>query len=516
MPSYFGNEKFKAWLGNTPIKAIYLGYDKVYPNTMLTLSQTHFDFPAAGASLIELVVQVNPGQEWEVHFVRNNDSDDPMEQSPRLTINTFTGIGPYQLQLEMQNNTTTSAINETWRVTSGDLSAEFTVHQDAGAKVYTAWTNTSINLGTTSFAATGGSTSMSINVERSWSWNGVGSSYRETSTSTPASVSFSGNKAGNSVSGTTLTVGNLTTTQTAAYNFTMSSASAVATNVVSATLSQAQNIVERYNYSAWSVNVTASRSELPASGGTATLNKSASRTSTPVLTTGYTLGASTETATPTILVTRSSSIMSVSQTAVSASSRYQTPGGYDYVRLVATHGGVNSSEIQVGLAANYPTCNFTCKGYTKTETCTWPSGAPNTSTSTSFSEDCGYGITVSVDLDRQSYQRSADHGYSTIRMVFYVGNDQWTIDNPWEETITSISQLEKEKFIGTKLYMNGGYDMLWYQSCVLWGGSPNLEKLSQSGSIVSVKFIGLVSKILSTVGLQCITDMVDNDQCKPK
>lgn len=515
MPSYFGNGKFKAWLGDTPIKAIYCGHDKVYPNTMLALSQTHFDFPAAGASLIELVVQVNPGQEWEVSYVRNNDSDDPMDQSPKLLINAYTGIGPYPLQLEIQNNTTTSAINETWRVTSGDLSAEFTVHQDAGAKVYTAWTNTGINLGTTSFAATGGSTSMTINVERSWSWNGVGSSYRETSTSTPASVSFSGNKAGNSVSGTTLTVGNLTTIQTAAYSFTMSSASAVASNVVSATLSQAQNIVERYNYSAWSVSVTASRSELPASGGTATLNKSASRTSTPVLTTGYTLSPSTETATPTITVTRSSSIMSVSQTAVTAGSRYQTSGGYDYVRLVATYGGVNSLEIQVGIAANYPSCTHACSGWTKTETCTWPSGAPSTSSSESFSEDCGYGVTISVTLDSSSYSYSQSQCSGTLYLQFGIGNKQWEHVDNWSKPITSSTELTQERFIGTKSYMDGGYPGLCYRSCVLWGGSPNIHKLEQSGSIVSVQITRFrsVARGIADAFMQCLTDQT-NEQCK--
>lgn len=510
MPSFLGSKKLKAWLGQTPVKAIYRGSEKIYPNDILSISRTHIDFPAAGQSMVGLDIVVNTGQEWSLIPVVDEGSG----QIPQLGSNTYNGIGPYTLQLEMVNNTTTSAINETWKVVSGDLSAEFTIHQDAGAKVYTAWSNTGISLGTTSFAATGGSTSMVINVERSWSWNGAGSSYRETSTATPSSVSFSGNKAGNSVSGTTLTVGNLTTTQTAAYNFTISSASVSASNVVSATLSQAQNIIERYNYSAWSVSVSASGSEIPASGGSVNLYKSASRTSTPVLTTGYSLGASTENATPTISVTRSSSIMSVSQTSVSASSRYQTSGGYDYVRLVATYGGVNSSEIQVGIAANYPTCNFTCKGYTKTEICSWPSGAPNSSSSTGFSEDCGYGMTISVNLDQNSYERSVNHGSSILSLRFNIGTAQWHHDEEWYEQINSVMDLSKEKFIGTKQYMDGGYSGLYYSSCVLWTGSPNFEKLQQSGSIVSVKITGLVTRILLDATLQCVTDQTNNEQCK--
>lgn len=504
MPSFVGNNKFKAFFGGSSIKGIYAGANKVYPNSFLSISNSAFSFAVTGQTHT-LNISVNDGQAWQI--VKVNGSN--------ITFSKITGTGPGSVDITIPNNQGVGNINSTYKVVSEDLEQSFTMSQPNGSKVYGNWSNYGITLGTTSFAATGGSTSMTINVERYWTWNGVGSSYRETSTSNPISVQV-GSKTGGSISGTTLTVNNLTTTQTDAYSFDISALSSYdGSKRVSITASQAKNVVDHYEYGAWQVKLNASGSDLPASGGTITLTKSASRSVTQVLTTGSKIAGSDESATPTIITTRSSSLFTVSQTGVSANSRYQTSGGYDYVKVVAEYSGVRSSEISIGIAANYPNCTFTCSGYTKNTTCTWPSGAPNTKSSETNSEDCGYGFTLSWALEQSTYINSVGNGgtmYSNLRY----GKTQSSLDLEWNETINSTTKLSLEKFIGKNIYFTGGWSPVRYNNCVLYTGTPNWTRLNQTGSIISFRIDESADQLvraLKDVSINCIADISANINC---
>lgn len=162
------------------------------------------------------------------------------------------------------NNMSTNALSGVYRATYSGKTADVTISQAAGAKVYGAWQNVSLTIDTTSFAASGGTSAMRVNVKRTWTWNGVaGSGGTETSTSSLASPSTSDNIA--SVSGNTLTVGSLGTTFKASKTITVSAQTAHDATRVSATVTQAANYVTSIN----SLKTrTLTYSQIGAAGGT--------------------------------------------------------------------------------------------------------------------------------------------------------------------------------------------------------------------------------------------------------
>lgn len=131
-------------------------------------------------------------------------------------------------QIKFTSNESVSARSATLTASYVGLSKTVTITQQAGAKVYSAWSawTVSISASTQTIAASGGSSTITTSASRSrtWTWNGVGTTYTETENGSPTlSKSGDGTLSG-TTSGSKLTYDNRTattsrsTTVTATYN----------------------------------------------------------------------------------------------------------------------------------------------------------------------------------------------------------------------------------------------------------------------------------------------------------
>lgn len=155
------------------------------------------------------------------------------------------------------------------------LSKTITITQSAGSKVYSAWSawTVSISASTQTIGASGGTSTITTSASRSrtWTWNGVGTTHTDTETGTPT---LSGSAGGFTLSGKTVTVSNNTTTNSRSITITATSNSVSK----SITITQLAGAKVYGNWSAWTVNISADKTSIGATGGTATISTSASRT----------------------------------------------------------------------------------------------------------------------------------------------------------------------------------------------------------------------------------------------
>ena len=155
------------------------------------------------------------------------------------------------------------------------LSKTVTITQQAGAKVYSAWSawTVSISASTQTIGASGGTSTITTSASRSrtWTWNGVGTTHTDTETATPT---LSGSAGGFTLSGKTVTASNNTTTNSRSITITATSNSVSK----SITITQSAGAKVYGNWSAWTVNISADKTSIGATGGTATISTSASRT----------------------------------------------------------------------------------------------------------------------------------------------------------------------------------------------------------------------------------------------
>ena len=178
-------------------------------------------------------------------------------------------------QIKFTSNESVSARSATLTASYVGLSKTVTITQQAGAKVYSAWSawTVSISASTQTIAASGGSSTITTNASRSrtWTWNGVGTTYTDTETATPT---LSGSAGGFTLSGKTVTASNNTTTNSRSITITATSNSVSK----SITITQSAGAKVYGNWSAWTVNISADKTSIGATGGTATVSTSASRT----------------------------------------------------------------------------------------------------------------------------------------------------------------------------------------------------------------------------------------------
>ena len=178
-------------------------------------------------------------------------------------------------QIKFTSNESVSARSATLTASYVGLSKTVTITQQAGAKVYSAWSAwaVSISASTQTIAASGGSATITTNASRSrtWTWNGVGTTHTETETATPT---LSGSAGGFTLSGKTVTASNNTTTNSRSITITATSNSVSK----SITITQSAGAKVYGNWSAWIVNISADKTSIGATGGTATISTSASRT----------------------------------------------------------------------------------------------------------------------------------------------------------------------------------------------------------------------------------------------
>lgn len=178
-------------------------------------------------------------------------------------------------QIKFTSNESISARSATVTASHVGLSKTVTITQQAGAKVYSAWSAwaVSISASTQTIAASGGSSTITTNASRSrtWTWNGVGTTHTDTETATPT---LSGSAGGFTLSDKTVTASNNTTTNSRSIIITATSNSVSK----SVTITQSAGAKVYGNWSAWTINISADKTSIGATGGTATVSTSASRT----------------------------------------------------------------------------------------------------------------------------------------------------------------------------------------------------------------------------------------------
>lgn len=178
-------------------------------------------------------------------------------------------------QIKFTSNESVSARSATLTASYVGLSKTVTITQQAGAKVYSAWSawTVSISASTQTIDASGGLSTITTNASRSrtWTWNGVGTTHTDTETATPT---LSGSAGGFTLSGKTVTANNNTTTNSRSITITATSNSVSK----SVTITQSAGAKVYGNWSSWTVNISADKTSIGATGGTATISTSASRT----------------------------------------------------------------------------------------------------------------------------------------------------------------------------------------------------------------------------------------------
>lgn len=178
-------------------------------------------------------------------------------------------------QIKFTSNESVSARSATLTASYVGLSKTVTITQQAGAKVYSAWSAwaVSISASTQTIGASGGSSTITTNASRSrtWTWNGVGTTHTDTETAIPT---LSGSAGGFTLNGKIVTASNNTTTNSRSITITATSNSVSK----SITITQSAGAKVYGNWSAWTVNISADKTSIGATGGTATISTSASRT----------------------------------------------------------------------------------------------------------------------------------------------------------------------------------------------------------------------------------------------
>lgn len=178
-------------------------------------------------------------------------------------------------QIKFTSNESVSARSATLTASYVGLSKTVTITQQAGSKVYSAWSAwaVSISASTQTIAASGGSSTITTNASRSctWTWNGVGATHTDTETATPT---LSGSAGGFTLSGKTVTASNNTTTNGRSITIT-ATINSVSKSI---TITQSAGAKVYGSWSAWTVNISADKTSIGATGGTATISTSASKT----------------------------------------------------------------------------------------------------------------------------------------------------------------------------------------------------------------------------------------------
>lgn len=149
------------------------------------------------------------------------------------------------------------------------LSKTVTITQQAGSKVYSAWSawTVSISASTQTIGASGGTSTITTSASRSrtWTWNGVGTTHTDTETGTPT---LSGTATGFTLSGTTVTASNNESTNSRSINITATHSGVTK----SITISQSAGSKVYGSWSKWTINKSSSGTTIAASGGSGTVN----------------------------------------------------------------------------------------------------------------------------------------------------------------------------------------------------------------------------------------------------
>lgn len=241
---------------------------KVYTNWVLDLQTDGTSVEAKGGTRTVTANIARRTYKWN-----NTGTVYSETATPTLSISGSASLSGNQIKFT--SNESISARSATLTASYVGLSKTVTITQQAGAKVYSAWSawTVSISASTQTIGASGGSSTITTNASRSrtWTWNGVGTTHTDTETATPT---LSGSAGGFTLSGKTVTASNNTTTNSRSITITATSNSVSK----SITITQSAGAKVYGNWSAWTINISADKTSIGATGGTATISTSASRT----------------------------------------------------------------------------------------------------------------------------------------------------------------------------------------------------------------------------------------------
>lgn len=241
---------------------------KVYTNWVLDLQTDGTSVEAKGGTRTVTANIARRTYKWN-----NTGTVYSETATPTLSISGSASLSGNQIKFT--SNESVSARSATLTASYVGLSKTVTITQQAGSKVYSAWSAwaVSISASTQTIAASGGLSTITTNASRSrtWTWNEVGTTHTDTETATPT---LSGSAGGFTLSGKTVTASNNTTTNSRSITITATSNSVSK----SITITQSAGAKVYGNWSAWTINISADKTSIGATGGTATISTSASRT----------------------------------------------------------------------------------------------------------------------------------------------------------------------------------------------------------------------------------------------
>lgn len=241
---------------------------KIYTNWVLDLQTDGTSVEAKGGTRTVTANIARRTYKW-------NNTGTVYSETATPTLNISGSASLSGNQIKFTSNESVSARSATLTASYVGLSKTVTITQQAGSKVYSAWSAwaVSISASTQTIAASGGSSTITTNASRSrtWTWNGVGTTHTDTETATPT---LSGSAGGFTLSGKTVTASNNTTTNSRSITITATSNSVSK----SVTITQSAGAKVYGNWSSWTVNISADKTSIGATGGTATISTSASRT----------------------------------------------------------------------------------------------------------------------------------------------------------------------------------------------------------------------------------------------
>lgn len=235
---------------------------KVYTNWVLDLQTDGTSVAAKGGTRTITANVARRTYKWN-----NTGTVYSETATPTLSISGSASLSGNQIKFT--SNESVSARSATLTASYVGLSKTVTITQQAGAKVYSAWSawTVSISASTQTIGASGGTSTITTSASRSrtWTWNGVGTTHTDTETGTPT---LSGTATGFTLSGTTVTASNNESTNSRSINITATHSGVTK----SITISQSAGSKVYGSWSKWTINKSSSGTTIAASGGSGTVS----------------------------------------------------------------------------------------------------------------------------------------------------------------------------------------------------------------------------------------------------
>lgn len=235
---------------------------KVYTNWVLDLQTDGTSVEAKGGTRTITANVARRTYKWN-----NTGTVYSETATPTLSISGSASLSGNQIKFT--SNESVSARSATLTASYVGLSKTVTITQQAGAKVYSAWSAwaVSISASTQTIGASGGTSTITTSASRSrtWTWNGVGTTHTDTETGTPT---LSGTATGFTLSGTTVTASNNESTNSRSINITATHSGVTK----SITISQSAGSKVYGSWSKWTINKSSSGTTIAASGGSGTVS----------------------------------------------------------------------------------------------------------------------------------------------------------------------------------------------------------------------------------------------------